>query len=225
MNKGENDYLKEYARLYTAFTPRKSEVLPKWIEFALRFKKRRGLLVDVGCGPAEFYPLAKKFGYTYLGVDSNPYMVTRAKREKTRADIRLGNANELPIPDGEAQIILMNMLVHSVGSIREFSSIIAEANRALNDQGLLVITTLSEQKTAKLLSETRQKVNTKPAPIKFEGKFPKGNLLMDAYHWSRRSIIKLLDSAGFDVMPIHLISVGSLPNNQTYDMLWGFKSS
>jgi ubiquinone/menaquinone biosynthesis C-methylase UbiE len=106
------------------------------------------LLVDVGCGPAEIEPRVKKLGYRYFGIDTNLRILHKAANKYNLAQ---ADALRLPLPQKTASIVLMNMLPHSLGCLWNFDMAVEEVLRVLEDNGLLMITMLTEQKTQGLV--------------------------------------------------------------------------
>lgn len=224
MSLANERYLKKYAEVYTAFTPRKTDVVIQRIMDTLYYNRaNRGLLVDIGCGPAEMGFIVRGLGYSYVGVDINPYILNRARRDYPNDMVGLSEGRDLPIATGEASTVLMNMLVHSLASTWQLDMVAEEAYRVLDRDGLLIFIMLAEGKTANLVGKNKKK-SVGPVPIKFPAEFPKGRLLMKAWHWPRQTVISELNLCGFYVVPFQLYSaLGALPNDGTYELLLGIK--
>jgi len=110
-------------------------------EAALRHIHRpvRGAVLDVGCGPGVL--LATLAGENpdlrLAGIDLVPEMIRAAKdRLGPRADIRLGDANQLPWEDGRFDVVTC---IDSFQHYLQPRAALAEIHRVLKSGGLLVI--------------------------------------------------------------------------------------
>jgi SAM-dependent methyltransferase len=63
---------------------------------------RRGLVVDLGCGPGAWARRLGDAGYDVLGVDISPAMIARAKRRAPRARFAVGSLVDVAIPPCDA---------------------------------------------------------------------------------------------------------------------------
>lgn len=100
------------------------------------------VVVDVGCGTGflsqAFVLIARKV----IGVDSSEEMLNRARNNLDRAEnfeARLGTAERLPLEDGEADIVVGNMILHHCPNPL---SAIREMARILKPGGKLILTDL-----------------------------------------------------------------------------------
>ncbi len=222
-----DEYLRRYAEVYTMYTPRKAGIVVEWLKIVLAKQNPKGLLVDLGCGPAEMYPIVKQLGYSYLGVDTNPYILDRARRENPGIDVRHGQAQELPVKGQSANVVLMNMLVHSFDSLWALNGTIEEARRVLKKDGLLLLTMLGENKTENKIDPAFNAMSPgKPKPIVYTAEFPKGVLEMDVYHWPKASVVGIMEFfCNFTVISPQLYGLDdSVQNNKTYEMIVGIKN-
>jgi len=62
-------------------------------------------VLDVGCGGGEFLELAAEAGAEVHGIDPARGMVDRARRRVPGADVRVGAAERLPLPDGSLDVV------------------------------------------------------------------------------------------------------------------------
>ena len=97
--------------------------------------------VDLGCGTGEVMERMLPAASGLIGVDGSARMLERAKRrfaeEGTPVSLRIGDLEHLPLRDGEADFISINMVLHHL-SIPEAA--LVEAQRVLRPKGCLVIT-------------------------------------------------------------------------------------
>jgi ubiquinone/menaquinone biosynthesis C-methylase UbiE len=84
-------------------------------------------LLDVGCGTGDHLALFRAKGCAVSGIDPSPPMLARA-REKlgSRADLRLGTAEDLPFSDNEFDVVT---LVTSLEFTADPERAVAEAIR------------------------------------------------------------------------------------------------
>src|SRR3989344_8234296 len=114
MNMTDESYLKRYADVYTANTSKKRIFLNRVVLNVLSKHRYRGLMLDVGSGPSEMLDDFRKLGYSYLGLEPNAHMLRRAKTDNPEIDIFRGIGQDLPIPSNSIEVVLMNLLFHSL---------------------------------------------------------------------------------------------------------------
>lgn len=110
-----------------------------------------GELVEVGCGTGKLMvPLSKRCG-RIIGVDQSTEMLGVASKRlmeagiSDMAELRLGDAEHIPMGDSRADGVLMNMVLHHVPEPEE---VLSECARILRDEGTLVLVELSEHENA-----------------------------------------------------------------------------
>ncbi|BCB78853.1 class I SAM-dependent methyltransferase [Phytohabitans flavus] len=69
-------------------------------------------LLDVGCGAGDLLAYAAARGLTTAGIDPAPAMVELARARLPAADVRLGDAEGLPWPDGHFDIAVSVNALH-----------------------------------------------------------------------------------------------------------------
>ena len=104
---------------------------------------RCGVAVDLGCGTGDLLPALLTRAEKAIGVDNSPEMLKKADtRFVGRADaidLRIGQLEHLPLRDGEADVGVINMVLHH---LPEPSSGIGEGHRALSRGGSLIVVEL-----------------------------------------------------------------------------------
>jgi ArsR family transcriptional regulator len=108
---------------------------------------------DLGCGTGDFLALLKKRCDRAIGVDNSPEMLDLARRrfsgDGKRVDLRLGELEHLPLVDGEADLAVMNLVLHHLPSpvlgVRE-------AHRAISKGGSFIIADFEKHTDEKLRS-------------------------------------------------------------------------
>ena len=96
------------------------------------------LLLDVGCGPALYYPLADAEHLDYVGVDPSSEMLRVGRRLHPEALLLVGDAGHLGLPDAFACVaVAMGSLSHLPP--KQFAEAITEVRRVLRARGAVLI--------------------------------------------------------------------------------------
>jgi SAM-dependent methyltransferase len=72
-------------------------------------------VVDVGCGPGDFSARLQRHGLTVAAVDQSEQMVELARAQGV--DAHVGDARELPFPDGAFDVAVANFVLYHVAEI------------------------------------------------------------------------------------------------------------
>jgi SAM-dependent methyltransferase len=104
------------------------------------FDRLSGLLpgarvVDLGCGSGVFTELLRRRGYSAVGVDISPKLVTLGRARYPGLELLEGDAENLPFPSGSLDGVLLSGLVHHFPDPRRLA---AEVNRILKPGGRFV---------------------------------------------------------------------------------------
>jgi ubiquinone/menaquinone biosynthesis C-methylase UbiE len=92
------------------------------------------VMLDVGCGPALYYPLAVASRLRYLGVDVSRAMISIGRRRYPDAKLILASAAALPIADASVSVaVAMGSLSHL--RPEDFSTAISEVARVVRPGG------------------------------------------------------------------------------------------
>ena len=95
---------------------------------------------DLGCGTGNVLEALLTKARTVIGVDGSPRMLEIAKKhfpDNPNISLRIGDLSHLPLRDGEADFVCLNLVLHHIPQPLE---ILREVNRVLQPQGNLVIT-------------------------------------------------------------------------------------
>jgi len=107
--------------------------------------KKGDVAADLGCGTGDLLLALHEQGARVMGVDKSPMMldITRKRfaEKGINADLRIGELEHLPMRDGEADLAVINMVLHYLPSPRH---VIAETARVLNTASKLVIIDLEK---------------------------------------------------------------------------------
>jgi ArsR family transcriptional regulator len=75
-------------------------------------------IVDMGCGTGDLLAPLKEKSRQVIGVDKSPKMLAEAKQrfsnDGRNVDLRIGDLEHLPLGDGEADLAVINMVLHHV---------------------------------------------------------------------------------------------------------------
>lgn len=98
--------------------------------------KKVGKILDVGCGAGYFLAVAKENGWGTHGIEVSKIAASYA-REKFGIDVFVGELREAGYPDEYFDVVT---LWHVLAHLPDPSETLAEVNRVLKKDGLLVLT-------------------------------------------------------------------------------------
>jgi len=121
-----------------------------------------GSLLDVGCGSGRLSAAAEASGRQVTAVDADASMLDVARR-RLRGTVLRGALPELPVEDGDAEVIAANFVVNHVGRPR---AAVRELRRVLRPGGRLAMTIWPAGGAAwsALLSEVFDEAGAVPQP-------------------------------------------------------------
>lgn len=96
-------------------------------------------ILDVGCGTGAHLELYRRFQCSLFGIDSSPSMLEIARaRLGQAAELRLGNAADLPYPSGEFDLVLSMLCLHEMKP-QDRTTSVEEIKRVLDPSGRIVL--------------------------------------------------------------------------------------
>ena len=99
-----------------------------------------GAVADLGCGTGDLLPLLKTKTSYVIGVEKSVRMIEEARKhydpDRDGIEIRIGELEHLPLRDEEADIALMNLVLHHLA---EPKKAIKEVYRILKPEGSFFI--------------------------------------------------------------------------------------
>jgi len=108
-------------------------------ELVAAISGRNGLtVVDLGCGTGELVSAAPEGVERWIGVDLRPEAVEVARARFPKATFITASADEVPLEDGTADIVVARLLFSSLPSRRLESAVAREIGRLLDPRGTLV---------------------------------------------------------------------------------------
>ena len=94
------------------------------------------LTIDVGCGEGRVSRDLKELGHHVVGVDASETMISAASEADPSGEYVLGNASELPFPDGHADLAVAFM---SLMDVDDMPVAVRELARVLEPGGKLAV--------------------------------------------------------------------------------------
>jgi ubiquinone/menaquinone biosynthesis C-methylase UbiE len=132
------DPYRKIARFYDAVVEPFNATLRSYVVKVAR--PREGMKVlEVGCGTGTNLELFADAGCEVAGVDLSPSMIDLAKKKLgDRADLRLGDASEMPFDDGSFDLVVAFLTLHEMPTdVR--SPVMSEMLRVAGAEGKLLL--------------------------------------------------------------------------------------
>ena len=118
----------------------KIKTYKKAIRTINKIKKKKGNLLDLGCGEGNFLVLAKKRGWNCYGVDLSKYATNIAKKRKLNVSNKL--LEEIKFKEKYFDVIT---LWDAIEHLSDLPKVFKELSRILKDDGTIIIRTPNEQ--------------------------------------------------------------------------------
>lgn len=153
--------------------------------------RRKGNLLDVGCGEGLFLELARKDGWNVTGTEISPF-ATRYGKEKLDLNLLEGDLIDIRLSDKTFDVVtLWHVLEHTTKPI----VILKEIRRILKDDGVFILAVPN--------------INNHPSRWMYrlvKGKrmhlFDPKDRELHLYHFTPKTIRLVLEEAGFKVKKI-----------------------
>jgi SAM-dependent methyltransferase len=100
-------------------------------------------VVDAACGTGRHAGYLTSRGHRVTGVDSSPAMLARARVRVPEADFREGGLDALPVPDGQADLVICALALAHRPDLRPA---FAEFARVLKPGGHLIVTDVHHER-------------------------------------------------------------------------------
>jgi len=97
-----------------------------------------GLVADLGCGPGHVARYLRDQGVEVIGVDLSPEMIRVATSRNPEIEFRVGNMNDLDMPDSSLTgAVAFYSIVHL--NSRDLAPILREVRRVVVPGGLVIV--------------------------------------------------------------------------------------
>ncbi|HPI15003.1 MAG TPA: metalloregulator ArsR/SmtB family transcription factor [Spirochaetota bacterium] len=110
--------------------------------------------VDLGCGTGDLIATLSKMADRVIGIDNSPAMIELARKRFLGAnghvDLRLGELEHLPLPDNEADLVVLNMVMHHLASP---AACFVESRRILKNAGVFKIIEFDKHSNERLRAD------------------------------------------------------------------------
>ena len=203
------NYTGQDARVYQQ-TNGKMKMLFPGLERAIPIIKHTGgKLLDVGCGHGDIFPIVKKAGYSYYGLDSSADMLAIASEKWPEGYYRTGKATSLAICySHKFDVVVISMLFPAISRMPDIDQILRESRLMLARKGKIIIGVTHPAFDHYMLAHLNQR---KDVDTFFQGyfasgsnykttqSFPNGEIVFSDYHWTISDYIKAIIGAGLIV--------------------------
>jgi ubiquinone/menaquinone biosynthesis C-methylase UbiE len=146
-----------------------------------KWKKRRGKVLDVGCGMGYFLAASKERGFEVQGIDVSPW-ASEYVTKRLRIPVKTAEMQEFLFESNSVDVITM---WHTLEHIRDLHACIRTAKSWLKDDGVLVVDVPNYEGT-----DARSKW------LEWVG----WQLPYHLWHFTPKSLEKLLSNHGFKIV-------------------------
>ena len=168
--------------------------------------KKKGKILDIGCGPGFFLNIAKSAGFKVFGSDISKFAAKYAK-EKFKLDVFGGELNQAKFLTNFFDVITIYQTIEHVKNPLKF---LKEVSRILKKDGLLILTTPNQDNfIARILVE------------KWFGYY----YLSHLYFFNPKSVKKILKKAGFKKVKLTSNSFSCLSIAESLERFYHFYPS
>jgi 2-polyprenyl-3-methyl-5-hydroxy-6-metoxy-1,4-benzoquinol methylase len=140
----EKNYTKEYYKAWSlkrlgdkGLAEMKRATFKRVLDIVSKYKKK-GFLLDIGCGFGYLLEEAEKRGWESYGVEVSEYAANKAKERIDRDRIMIGSVMDLSLSQNKFEVITMVDLIEHIYDIKD---ILKKCRKLLKKEGLLVIVT------------------------------------------------------------------------------------
>ena len=204
------DLYKEVSKFYRQTETKKMILIPgvkRSLKKCLSTKNQK--VIDIGCGTGDFYQIVKSLKLKYIGIDSSPSMLQRAKLKYPNVDFRFLSGTSLSSHFKEKFDIALLNLVMQDNKIATVKRIFQETNKCLKANGFAVVSihhpNYDHYMRYGLLGKTGVKTsfrgyfkNDQKYFIDYEYEKSKPVRFID-YHWTLENYINIFLNRGFTI--------------------------
>jgi len=133
-----------------------SELLPdpeKYFEEVAPFLGTPDRVLEIVCGKGRMLPWLAGLANRIIGVDNSRNMLSSSRELiaelgiGSRAEVRLGDAEHLPVGDSFVDAVFIHMVLHHIG---EPAAVLREVHRILRPQGVCVLVELTTHESEEM---------------------------------------------------------------------------
>lgn len=110
------------------------------LEYLLTYAKPQMRVLDIGCGNGRLYPLLKKRGANYTGVDNSEGLLKEARALHPEARFVECDATALPFPSDSFNLAYSLAALHHMPGLKLRHKFIQEAARVLKPESIFIFT-------------------------------------------------------------------------------------
>lgn len=215
----------DYDLIAEEFSQTRHNLWPELVEKFQGMVKDDDRVLDIGCGNGRLLFLLKGEKIIYTGVDNSTGQIEEAKKKFPEHNFLIADALSLPFGDASFDKVFAIALLHHMPSEALRQQVLGEARRVLKDQGILVLTVWDRWRSKrlgaickylfmKLMGRTELDfgdvfIPWKDNKLDFDRSFAPGirsRIVQRYYHFfSKKEMLKLVESAGFKVVDVGLI--------------------
>jgi ubiquinone/menaquinone biosynthesis C-methylase UbiE len=189
----------------------KSSELPStlWPDLYI-FSRLPGLsdIIDIGCGVGKLSNHFANTGHCVTGIDVNLTSLRTAQKTKDClcANYVMGSAAHIPFPDSKFDIAVIQAVLSMVERPQTRRAILCEAARVLNRDGILYMAEFCQNwKLAHYRDLYMENESITGEMGLFAVRDRSGNELFKTKHFTRRELVEMLLSAGFEIDSLRIV--------------------
>lgn len=139
--------------LHGSMTPARLTYFRTVLTERLRLDPQGRRVLDVGCGGGFLAEQFARLGSRVVGVDPSAVSIDTARRHAAEngleIDYRVGHGEDLPVGDGEFDLVYSCDVLEHVSDLQR---VLGEISRALTPQGVFLFDTVNRTRTSRLLA-------------------------------------------------------------------------
>ena len=178
--------------------------------FICKYVNDNEKILDLGCGNGRLYELFQDKSLDYYGIDFSEGLIEIAQKRYPGFKFQVADALNLPFPADFFDKVFSIAVLHHIPSRELRIKFLQEIKRVLNSEGLVILSVWNFNRfnKFKLIFDFLYYKFLKGKDIDFGDTFvPWSNKLLRYVHsFSKRELISLFNSAGFNILKIKKIS-------------------
>lgn len=171
------------------------------LHFIKKYLKKKGKVLDFGCGNGRLVDFLEETELNYTGVDTSQKLLEIAqKKYPNKSFVQIKNEGKLPFENNEFDMIFAIAVFHHF-TPKMVDNALAEMNRILKDDGILVLTiwNLWNVKYLKFLFKSFAKGNFNLS-TKISFKYKDQTKWRFCYWWTKKKIQKKVEKFRFETI-------------------------